>query len=358
MKEHFPCPCSNPNKSRHWGARCAHFSHTKTVAGEQFILFSLITFSMEGPQKKKIKRNQANENSEINAQSTSASPKSNTKTTTPPFVPNEQTTNQFKKGKRKAESTHTEDTTQSDNASNEPPKKQKKQKQVQQNAQADQLSKPNTTDGTSKSEQPQKTEVHFRLHISLYLQHYLTYKTAQKHRYILFLGNVSLFATKEQIQAHFDCISKFNSSFAWLFCVPSTTVVYCMTFYSLERAGKVVSIRMLTEKGTGKFRGAAFIEFSNNEAYSVRYIRCIDLINLWCAGMVPYLLFVQIALKMHHTELCGKKINVEATAGNVRCHAILHHFYCYYSIIGIIYSHYYDCPLLIILLNKICLFQQ
>ena len=83
----------------------------------------------------------------------------------------------------------------------------------------------------------------------------------KKSRYILYVTNIPYDATKEDIQKHFGCLKE-----------------------------KLVSIRMLTDKGTGQFRGTCFIDCADKESYAV-------------------------ALKLHHTKLLGRKIVVEPTVG-------------------------------------------
>ncbi|KAK7059184.1 hypothetical protein VNI00_001811 [Paramarasmius palmivorus] len=85
-------------------------------------------------------------------------------------------------------------------------------------------------------------------------------------RYILFLGNLKYSTTKESIATHFSV------------CEPPP------------------SIRLLTPKSTSssktstKSKGCAFLEFANRNA-------------------------LQQALKLHHSKLDGRTINVELTAG-------------------------------------------
>ena len=83
----------------------------------------------------------------------------------------------------------------------------------------------------------------------------------KKSRYILYVTNIPYDSTKEDIQKHFGCLKE-----------------------------KLVSIRMLTDKGTGQFRGTCFIDCADKESYAV-------------------------ALKLHHTKLLGRKIVVEPTVG-------------------------------------------
>ena len=83
----------------------------------------------------------------------------------------------------------------------------------------------------------------------------------KKSRYILYVTNIPYDSKKEDIQKHFGCLKE-----------------------------KLVSIRMLTDKGTGQFRGTCFIDCADKESYAV-------------------------ALKLHHTKLLGRKIVVEPTVG-------------------------------------------
>ncbi|CAH1772360.1 unnamed protein product [Owenia fusiformis] len=84
-------------------------------------------------------------------------------------------------------------------------------------------------------------------------------KKAQKKSYVLFVGNLPYNVTKQQLEEHFI------------------------------RTGGVKTIRLPTEKTTGKPRGFAYIEFKNNKAF-------------------------MFALMLHHTELLGRQINVEFTS--------------------------------------------
>jgi len=79
-------------------------------------------------------------------------------------------------------------------------------------------------------------------------------------RFILFVGNLRYTTTKESIAEHF---SK---------CDPPPTV------------------RLITPKGSGKSKGCAFLEFTHTNA-------------------------LQQGLKFHHSELEGRTLNVELTAG-------------------------------------------
>ena len=79
-----------------------------------------------------------------------------------------------------------------------------------------------------------------------------------KDRRILFLGNLSYRTTKEEIVKFLECIGD-------------------------------VEVRLQTEK-SGKSKGFAFVEYSTNTQF-------------------------QKLLKLHHSVLGGRKINVEMTAG-------------------------------------------
>ncbi|KAF8599747.1 hypothetical protein BDV93DRAFT_448856 [Ceratobasidium sp. AG-I] len=93
---------------------------------------------------------------------------------------------------------------------------------------------------------------------------------AKAKKFILFVGNLPYTISKEEIQAHFDE------------CKPPP------------------SIRLLTPKARGgkpqtavqaaKSKGCAFLEFSSHSA-------------------------MQLGIRRHHTELAGRRINVELTAG-------------------------------------------
>ena len=83
----------------------------------------------------------------------------------------------------------------------------------------------------------------------------------QKRRYLLFLGNISIEATQEDIHTHF------------------------------KKKGVVFKeLRLLTYKDTGKSRGCAFAEFENDR-------------------------LMKNALKFHRSKLKGKAINIEVTCG-------------------------------------------
>lgn len=90
-----------------------------------------------------------------------------------------------------------------------------------------------------------------------------------KRRFILFLGNLKYTTTAETIRAHFTT------------CDPPPTVRLLTLKPSKSK---------LTPKLTTKSKGCAFLEFQNKHA-------------------------LQRALKLHHSELEGRKINVELTAG-------------------------------------------
>lgn len=90
-----------------------------------------------------------------------------------------------------------------------------------------------------------------------------------KQRFILFLGNLKYTTTAETIRAHF------------IACDPPPTVRLLTPKPSKSK---------LTTKLTTKSKGCAFLEFQNKHA-------------------------LQRALKLHHSEIEGRKINVELTAG-------------------------------------------
>ncbi|EEB06162.1 RNA-binding protein [Schizosaccharomyces japonicus yFS275] len=85
---------------------------------------------------------------------------------------------------------------------------------------------------------------------------------APENKVILFVGNLPKDSTVETLQLHF------------------------------KPCGQIPRVRIPTEKGTGKMRGFAFVEFLN-----------------------PGPNVVSKALKFHHTVYKDKKINIELTAG-------------------------------------------
>jgi len=87
-------------------------------------------------------------------------------------------------------------------------------------------------------------------------------KQEKKSRYTLFVGKIPFDATKEEIDAHFRKYLK----------------------------EKVIGVRLMYHKGTGESRGIAFVDVEDKEAYT-------------------------IALKLHHTKIQDKAINVEPTVG-------------------------------------------
>ncbi len=89
----------------------------------------------------------------------------------------------------------------------------------------------------------------------------VTDTSKQKRRYILFLGNLSIDATIEDILTHF------------------------------KKKGVVIKeLRLLTYKDTGKSRGCGFAEFTDDRS-------------------------MKNALKFHRSKLKGKCINIEVTCG-------------------------------------------
>lgn len=85
-------------------------------------------------------------------------------------------------------------------------------------------------------------------------------KETSNSRYILFIGNLSYECMEDDLRNHFGVI------------------------------GDLKDVRILTKKGTGKSKGCAFLEFNSR--------------------------IIQMkALKLHHSILCGRKINVELTCG-------------------------------------------
>ena len=88
-----------------------------------------------------------------------------------------------------------------------------------------------------------------------------TPKGGKRVRYILFIGSIPFSASKEDVIAHFR-----------------------------TRGVLMKDLRLLTRKETGESRGVAFAEFTDSKD-------------------------MQNALKLHHTKLAGKRINVEVTCG-------------------------------------------
>lgn len=78
-------------------------------------------------------------------------------------------------------------------------------------------------------------------------------------KYVLFVGNLPYTITKEQLEEHF------------------------------RKTGGVKAIRIPKEKGTGKSKGFAYVELKDRISHG-------------------------IALRLHHTTLAGRKINVEFTS--------------------------------------------
>ncbi|KAG9120633.1 hypothetical protein FRC07_003805 [Ceratobasidium sp. 392] len=89
-------------------------------------------------------------------------------------------------------------------------------------------------------------------------------------KFILFVGNLPYTITKEQIEAHFSE------------CKPPPSI---RLLTSKPRSGKPQSAVQ-----AAKSKGCAFLEFSSHAA-------------------------MQLAIRKHHTELAGRRINVELTAG-------------------------------------------
>lgn len=84
-----------------------------------------------------------------------------------------------------------------------------------------------------------------------------------KKRFILFVGNLAFSTSRESIEAHFhDAIA--------------------------ERG--TMTVRMLTDKKSGRSRGCCFLEFSSRAA-------------------------LEKGLALHHSSLDGREINVELSAG-------------------------------------------
>ncbi|XP_046846955.1 uncharacterized RNA-binding protein C365.04c-like [Xenia sp. Carnegie-2017] len=79
-------------------------------------------------------------------------------------------------------------------------------------------------------------------------------------RFILFIGNLSFDCSEENIRNHFNM------------------------------ADDLVDVRILTNKTTGKSKGCAFLEFKNKKSQMK-------------------------ALQLHHSSVCGRRVNVEVTCG-------------------------------------------
>ncbi|KAL1412891.1 hypothetical protein Q8F55_000640 [Vanrija albida] len=82
-----------------------------------------------------------------------------------------------------------------------------------------------------------------------------------KQRFILFVGNLGFRTTADEVRAHFK-----------------------------EAAGRIPSVRLLTDKASGKSRGIAFVELATGAE-------------------------MQACLRLHETKLNQRAINVELTAG-------------------------------------------
>jgi len=80
---------------------------------------------------------------------------------------------------------------------------------------------------------------------------------------VLFLGNLPFYLNEQEIENHFECVKKH---------------------------GAIKQVRLLRHKTTNEPKGCAFIEFDTAAA-------------------------LKTALKMHHSVLRDRKINVELTAG-------------------------------------------
>lgn len=82
-------------------------------------------------------------------------------------------------------------------------------------------------------------------------------------------------------------------------------------------AGGEVAVRLLTEKGTSKPRGCAFVEFDNAVSHNVRALSCMPLLLDRCCTVVRTCgsQCVQKALGLHLSKLEGRTINVLLSAG-------------------------------------------
>ena len=85
--------------------------------------------------------------------------------------------------------------------------------------------------------------------------------TKTKRRYILFVGNIPLSASREEIVSHFE-----------------------------RRGIRTSDFRLLTHKDSGKSKGCGFLELDSEK-------------------------MLHVALKLHRSKVKGRHINVEATAG-------------------------------------------
>lgn len=83
-----------------------------------------------------------------------------------------------------------------------------------------------------------------------------------KKRYTLFVGNLPYDITKEELLEYFGRFTK----------------------------NQVESVRMLTDRGTGEFKGTCFVDLKDSHSY-------------------------EVCLRLHHTKLQDRKINVEPTVG-------------------------------------------
>lgn len=124
--------------------------------------------------------------------------------------------------------------------------------------------------------------------------------TNPRNRYILFVGNLPYDASAEDILTHFE-----------------------------RRGVPMKDIRLLTEKESGKSRGIAFAEFDSAKRMQVGLGSCHTELSLvaWqcyiaCCKQLSYSICINITnlilqngLKLHHTKLNGRRINVEVTCG-------------------------------------------
>eukprot|EP01135_Chromosphaera_perkinsii_P005714 Nk52_evm14s359 gene=Nk52_evmTU14s359 len=106
-----------------------------------------------------------------------------------------------------------------------------------------------------------------------------------KDRHILFIGNLPYNCTEKEILAHFDGGLKNSKRKPVLFGKKPEEIEALKE----EKVG-VVSVRMLTKKGTDQPKGCAFLELTDKVALN----KC---------------------LLYHHSNFKGRKINVELTAG-------------------------------------------
>jgi nucleolar protein 6 len=95
-----------------------------------------------------------------------------------------------------------------------------------------------------------------------------------------FPGNLKYATSKETILAHFSACGMFELAFPFL----------PLTWFQSDPPPTVRLPTLKATEPTSKSKGYAFLEFTEKQG-------------------------LQVALKLHHSELEGRKINVELTAG-------------------------------------------